>query len=169
MRSDPRHFERQLQIYCVRRFRRHVMPWDAKLMMVANGEYRPPETTDLLHALGLERGAPDLQMILHDRRLRWIEVKLDRTDRHARTDLFDEQREFHTELEYFDHQVDVVRSWTELWAIATEEHVPYHGDPFHQVEQTSFTIGRQGRTRGLSVQETSAGAGISSSRSCQLR
>jgi hypothetical protein len=129
----------------VRRFRRHVMPWHAILVLIANGEYRPESTLDLLEAMGLEDGVMDLVMVISGGRTRWIEVKLDRTPEHGRTDLFQAQIEMHGLFGYLDHKVDQVRSLQELWAIVEEEGIPHRpwAEPVHQ---DAFDFGRR-RTR----------------------
>jgi len=101
------------------------MPWHAQLVMIANGEYRPPETTDLLKAMGLVDGMTDLILFLPAGRVRLIEVKLRTTADHAATDVFQDQRELHDELRYLDHIVDIVRGFDELWAIVEEEGLPH--------------------------------------------
>lgn len=112
-------------MFLVKRFRKFVMPWHARLMMLANGEYRPPKTTGLLEAMGLEEGLMDLCLLLPRGRTRWLEIKLIRTERHGATGLSDTQRELHDEFRWLDHTVDVVRTFDQLWDIVEEEGIPH--------------------------------------------
>jgi hypothetical protein len=143
-RKDPAAFERRLQILLVRRFRRYVMPWDAVLAMVANGEYRPAETLDLLDAMGLERGITDLVMVAARGLTCWIEVKLEKTLEHTRTDLTQTQRELHDTWAYMGHVMRVVRSLEELWAIVEEFAIPHRPWP-RPVLQEAFDLRRRRR------------------------
>lgn len=128
------HWERRLQIFLVRRFRSLVDPIDASLIALENGEGRAAETIELLKAMGLEDGLPDLMLLGQRRRIRFIEVKLEATLRHARTELRGEQTAFHDLLGFYGFQVDVVRSWAEFWAIVEAEGIP-HRDPGGANEQ----------------------------------
>lgn len=123
-RKDPAYYERRLHILLVQRFLRHVHPRDAMIALIANGEYRPPQTLDLLVRMGLLKGLTDLQLILPRGRTRWIEVKLESTIEHGKTGLTDEQIEMHDQLRELDHQADVVRSFDEFWAIVEAESIP---------------------------------------------
>lgn len=139
-RKSSQH-ELKLQIYLVTLFRRHVRPWDAILAMIANGGYRTPETTDLLNRMGLVRGVPDLVLLTHRARCRWIEVKLARTLHHDRTTLSEEQAELHDTLAWMDHKVDVVRSVREFWDVVEDEQIPHTMVDFP--EQTVFDFRRR--------------------------
>lgn len=133
-----------MQILLVRRFRRYVMPWDAVLALVANGEYRPPETLDLLDAMGLENGITDLVMVAAGGLTCWIEVKLAKTSEHPRSDLTPDQRELHDTWTYMGHILRVVRSLEELWAVVEEFNVPHRPWP-RPVVQEAFDLRRRRR------------------------
>lgn len=119
------HYERRLQIFLVRQFRRIVDPLDASLVSIENGEDRPDKTLELLHALGVEDGFPDLALIMIRRRVVWIEVKLEATLRHPRTELRLDQASWHELLQFYGFRTEVVRSWNELLAILDEEKIPH--------------------------------------------
>jgi hypothetical protein len=126
MRHKPVAWERRLQILLVRRFRKYVLPWNGKLVMIANGEYRPPQTLKLLDAMGLEDGMPDLALVGGRRHpVRWIEIKLEANINHEKTNCSDVQREMHDLLTYLENQVDVVRSFEEFWDIVEAEDIPH--------------------------------------------
>lgn len=109
----------------MRQFRKLVDPIHARLISLENGEDRSAATLALLHALGVDDGVPDLLLIMTRGRAHWIEVKLDATLTHARTDLFDAQSAFHAGLGGLGHAVSVVRSAPEFWAIVDRYHVPH--------------------------------------------
>jgi hypothetical protein len=117
--------ETRLQIFLVQTFRKHIQPHHAILAMVANGGHRSADTVALLGRMGLVRGWPDLALVTHRARCRWIEVKLERTLQHDRTTLYDDQKEIHDTLAWMDHPVDVVRNLKELWAIVNQEEIPH--------------------------------------------
>lgn len=141
-RKDPHYHERELQIWLVQWFRRHVMEWDALLGMLANGEYRTPETVDLLERMGMINGMTDLALILRGGRIRWIEIKLANTFRHAATQPTQAQREHHSLLRELDHKVDIVRGVTDLMAIVEEEGVPHRPWAAPAVQE-HFTLSRR--------------------------
>lgn len=111
------HWERRLQIYLVRQFRRLVDPLEAILVAQENGEDRSSETLALLGAMGLHAGWMDLVLVMTGARVHWIEVKLEATLQHGRTDLREDQRETHALLGFYDHRVSVVRNAGEFWTI----------------------------------------------------
>jgi hypothetical protein len=101
----------------VRQFKRLVSPLQATLLAIENGENRPPETLELLGAMGMENGITDLALLTNRARIHWIEVKLEATLQHARTDLRPDQREIHDLLVFYDHRISVVRNPDEFWSI----------------------------------------------------
>ena len=111
------HYERRLQIFLVRQFRKLVDPLEASLIAIENGEDRSPETLGLLGAMGIEPGACDLALVMIGRRIHWIECKLEATLTHARTDLRDDQRAHHSLMRWYGHAISVVRNAAEFWAI----------------------------------------------------
>lgn len=127
-------------------FRKHVSPIDAILAMVADGEYRPPDTLALLDRMGLLNGMPDLLLFIAGRRTRLIEVKLETTLQHKRTFPSADQRDLHAELAALGHPVDVVRNFEEFWAIVEAEGIP-HTLTQPPARQDSFSFRRQSRPR----------------------
>lgn len=139
--------ERRLQIFIVRKFRHHVMEWDAVLAMWPNGEDRSEETKKLLRAMGLVEGMVDLVLLLPGRRIRLIEIKLRRTLRHDRTGNDRAQDELHDLLRHFDFQIDVVRTFREFWQIVIDERIPHRPIDLGGV-QTQFDLDNmRGRRR----------------------
>lgn len=120
-----RQYERRFQIFLVRQFKSLVDPLNAQLIAIPNGEDRSDETLELLEAMGIQEGWPDLALILHDGRVWWIEVKLEATLQHAATGLSKAQGAIHTLLGWFDHPVSVVRTVAEFWAIVDAAGVPH--------------------------------------------
>lgn len=123
------HYERRLQIYLVRQFRRLVDPLEASLAAIENGEDRSAETLDLLHALGVLDGMVDLVLLLRHGRVRWIEIKLEATLQHKRTGLTGAQRDLHALFGFYGHTVDVVRNAAEFWAIVDAEGISHAPRP----------------------------------------
>lgn len=140
------HYERRLQIYLVRQFRRLVDPLDASLIAIENGEDRSPETLELLDAMGLEAGITDLVLLATGARAHWIEIKLAKTDLHAATDVRPNQQVIHNLLRYYRFQVSVVRTADEFWAIVDAmqiHHLPR--PPVH--EQLHLPVMRRRRLK----------------------
>jgi hypothetical protein len=145
VRKPPAHYERRLQIFLVDLFRKHVAPWDAVLAMTGNGELRTRETIEVLWRMGLVAGLPDLILIVPKARLHWIEVKLERTLHHDRTELSRDQRETHDLLRWMDHDIDTVRNVDEFWALVDAKRIPHtleHLPP----QQLSFEYRRRRRS-----------------------
>lgn len=133
-------------MFIARNFRSVVNELDAKLIPFENGEDRSPATLELLEALGLENGLPDFILLLKRGRMRWIEIKLEETLHHRRTELRKDQQAAHDLLLWFGHQVDVVRSWAEFWAIVEAEQIPHKPLPPH-AEQLVMTFKNRRRPR----------------------
>lgn len=120
----------------MRQFRRLVDPLQASLIAVENGEGRTAETLALLEALGVEDGWPDLMLVMCGGRVHFLEVKLDKTERHARTDLRDSQRRIHALLRWYGHPVDTIRSAAELWAVVDTHGIPHKPLPDRPLQLT---------------------------------
>lgn len=115
--------EQRLQMVMIDRFRRIVNPWDAQLVMVPNGGYRPSEALDKLFAMGLEPGWPDLMLIMDRGRVRWVEVKLYKTLHHDFTDLDELQVQVHDTLRFLGHTPEVWRSLDEMYDVIEAEEI----------------------------------------------
>jgi hypothetical protein len=94
-----------------------------------NGEDRGERTLELLTAMGVLSGWPDLALVLPEGRVHWIEVKLADTREHGRTELSRDQREIHSRLVSYDHAVSVVRTGEEFWSIVDHYAVPHAPPP----------------------------------------
>lgn len=90
---------------------------EASIFSVENGEARSPETLGLLGAMGLVSGWPDLGLVGIRALIHWIEIKLENTLHHPRTDLREDQRKIHELLAFYDHRVSVVRNSDEFWRV----------------------------------------------------
>jgi hypothetical protein len=130
-RKPPRHFESELQCAIVRWFVLNVRPEAAKLISIPNGDVRSPFVVARLKEEGMCNGAADLQLLLPAARLVWVEVKLAANKKYdvRRTDLSEEQREFHRWLAHFGHPAVVVRSVEEFADLLDREGVPYRAYP----------------------------------------
>lgn len=98
-------------------------------MAQENGEDRSSETLALLGAMGLHVGWVDLALVMTGARVHWIEVKLEATLQHARTDLREDQRATHALLGFYDHAVSVVRNASEFWAIVDSYGITHAAPP----------------------------------------
>jgi len=130
------HFERRLQIYLVRQFRRLVDPLDGKLVALEIGEGRTDETLELLRALGVEDGFPDLMLLGQRRHLHFIECKLEATLRHPKTETTPQQDAMHAALEWFGFAVSVIRTADEFWAVVEAEGIPHKPRPASAQQET---------------------------------
>jgi hypothetical protein len=144
------HFERRLQIYLARQFNRLVDPLDALLLGIENGEDRSAETLALLEAMGLQSGITDLALLIAGPRVHWIEVKLAKTEAHARTELFDDQIAMHKLLGWYGFPVSVIRSADEFWAVVDGEGVPHRPRP-PRYEQLQLPRPRRARLKVRTV------------------
>lgn len=132
--------EQRLQIYLVRQFRKLVDPLAGTLVAIENGAEREAKTLELLHAMGVLNGIPDLLLLGAGRKVRFIEVKLAATAQHLRTDLSEAQADVHLLLHWYGFRVDVVRTAAEFWAIVDEEGIA-HGARPAQHEQLTLLAG----------------------------
>lgn len=135
-------YETRLQIYLVELFAGHVKPEHAILAMTGNGSYRTPETLRLITRMGLVEGLPDLLLVLPTARLHWIEVKLERTLWHLRTDLTGAQPAMHARLIEMGHTVSVVRNPREFWDVVEAEKIPHTLREFPP-QQATFEFSRR--------------------------
>jgi len=109
----------------VRQFRQLVDPLSAQLFSIENGEARSPETLALLGAMGMLSGWPDLGLVGTHALIHWIEIKLESSLQHARTELGADQRSIHALLSWYGHSVSVVRNSFEFWAIIDAHAIPH--------------------------------------------
>jgi hypothetical protein len=117
----------------VQQFRKLVSPLDATILAIENGEDRNPETLALLGPLGMLSGFTDLALVMTRARIHFIEVKLEATLRHPRSELREDQRAIHRLLAYYDHKVSVVRSAAEFWHIVDSHGITHGALPqFHE-------------------------------------
>lgn len=126
-------YELRLQIWLVDHFRALVDPRDAIILALENGEERAPETLDRLHRKGLVDGTPDLVIVYFAGQVLWVEVKLEATLRHRRTELSAVQQAVHDQLQGLGHVVQVVRSAREFWALLKLAGIPFKEPPPEQL------------------------------------
>lgn len=131
-RRRNRH-ELRLQVFLLRQFRKLVDPLDATLVSLENGEDRQASTLALLEAMGVLSGLHDLALVMTRGRLHWIEVKLEKTLEHARSELRPDQVELHELWEFYGHKSSVVRNAEEFWAIVDSYAIPHRPRPPQQL------------------------------------
>lgn len=134
-------------MYLLRQFRKLVDPLEATLCSLENGEDRQASTLALLEAMGVLSGLHDLALVMTRGRIHWIEIKLDKTETHGRTDLRADQAELHDLWDYYGHKSSVVRSADEFWAIVDSYGIAHRPRPPEQLALPPMPRKRRTRKR----------------------